>query len=410
MRLDQVGQSPAAEFQEDFGRTARALREALSEGLVAGDSLAAQPQELARRLEVDKMLAWRLFQVVSGEDPYQWVDSVPGRAALAKVTRALRRRGAPSQAIQRIDRALDDFDAMVERHTGDRGTLHAMVAGLDPAAQPKVLLESRRQAFRAQSSMLGVQAETQLTTYIAARNRERPEVVDLVQICSLIGFQHLREGIRWPLFRIARWGEASAERVVVAPLVPVDGSPPDAALIRAHCSTPLPEVDVVQAGNGLQFLLKGGAIGQQGAIDCTYGMVVRQVGPASGSAEDDVCELTSNQFAPVRRLQLDLFIADDLGWPKRPEPSVISRLHGGWGDPTEGGLPPHPITINETVVDLGRGLTGAATPHVDRYRSLLELAFERVGWAPEGFRGWRLSLDHPPVPATARLSCKLAPR
>ena len=393
-------------FREEFSGAARDLRATLTSALTAADALAGQPQELGRKLGIDKMLAWKVFKVVSHEDPYQWASQVPGRAGLAKVVKALRGQGVPSPIIEQLEGAADAFEAMVSRHAGDRTTLHAVISGLAPAAQPSLLLEARRLAFRGNSGTVGVAAEAQLSTFILAPNADDPDRADMVQLGGMTHFRRLRSDVAWPLFHRARWTGAGEAEVGGDPLDPDVEDRDGVPWMLQHCTRPLPEVQVIPGDRGVQYALAAGPIGLTGSVTCTYGSVMRSVGPAICIGDEDTSEFGCNLLTPVRRLQLDLLVADELGWTVSPEFTLVSRMHGDWVEPTSS-VSANGIPCTETLTDLGRGLAGLSNPHLPDYVSLMSTAFERTGWDPSGFQGWRLSMEVPPIPATAMLSCLL---
>ncbi|RKY18313.1 MAG: hypothetical protein DRQ55_13705 [Planctomycetota bacterium] len=394
-------------FRHEFGGVARELRSALSECLAAAGALGLPPQELARRLGLDKMLTWKVSKLVAREDPFTWAQHVPGSAAWRKLGEALRRHGAPPPPCERLAQAAAAFDAMVCRHVGDRATLHAVVSGLTPRAHAGLLLESRRQAFKGNSSSLGVQAETQLATYIVSRNAEHGGLADMLQVGGMVGFRTLRGDVRWPLFQRTQWtgsGQASREAM---------GQPLDPELLDRDCfpwlaefsSAPLPSVEVTPSEHGLRYVLSPSSIGLTGAVDCIYGLRVAQVGPVRRSDSERTSEFGVNLLTPVARMQLDLFVERDLEWERLPEYVLVSRIHGGVDGPMDAAVT---IPSAETVVDLGSGLAGSASAHLPRYGALMASVFGRAGLEPERFSGCRLSMEVPPIPATALLRHRLA--
>jgi hypothetical protein len=133
---------------------------------------------------------------------------------------------------------------------------------------------------------------------------------------------------------------------------------------------------------------------------------MRALGSQYADADNRYSQIGANLITPVEHLQFDLLVHKDLDWAMTPKIAIYSSLDGrlthvGMG--REGVRLPVP----EPVVALGGGLTALATARMPRYSKLIESVFDRVGWNPGDFYGFRFEMAYPPIPAHAILYSEL---
>jgi hypothetical protein len=155
-------------------------------------------------------------------------------------------------------------------------------------------------------------------------------------------------------------------------------------------------------------VLPAGADGRPGEITALFGYWYRAVGSWYATETDQFCQVLTNLLTPAEQLQFDLLVHEDLEWALDPRIAILGTLDGRparLAAPRDGFSPP----FTETIVDLGRGLAGTATPHMPGYGALLEWVFGRVGADPAAFRAFRFEMAYPPIPAQAILYSELPP-
>lgn len=65
------------------------------------------------------------------------------------------------------------------------------------------------------------------------------------------------------------------------------------------------------------------------------------------------------------------------------------------------------LPLNETLQDLGAGPLPIATPEVPRYSQMVQAVFDRTGWEPTEFHGFRMKIAYPVCPAALVLRYRL---
>ena len=406
---DTQTQTQANSFEEDYKAAAQGVRAAFTELLTSAGASPDNSRELARRFGLNKNLTWKLAKIVTGSDPYAAAQHVPGPHGVEILLKALRKGGASDVAVNEARAAIRSFERVVEVHTGDRATLELMLADL--ASRPtrtEHLLHNRKLAFQGNSGTFGIRAKAQIGVSLLAPS-QTPGQVDLVQCGGVLGLRRLRQDARWLLFRRASFTDDGSKKE------PAGGEAldPDFAggmpLIGSYCSTPLPRLNIVETSEEVQYELPPGPVGNQAAINIVYGVHMRATGTAYRDEHDEYAELFCTASTPAELLQFDLVVHEDLDWAMNPEPMIYSRINSG-AIHAMSGRQRTMLPFTETVQELGRGLMNMASPHVAWQTSLLQEVFERAGWDPDRFFGFRLTVPYPPIPSMAMLRARLPER
>lgn len=396
-------------FEEDYKAAAQTVRAAFTELLSSAGASPDNSRELARRFGLNKNLTWKLAKIVTGSDPYAAAQHVPGPHGVEILLKALRKGGASDVAINEARAAIRTFERVVEVHTGDRATLELMLADL--ASRPtraEHLLHNRKLAFQGNSGTFGIRAKAQIGVSVLAPS-QTPGQVDLIQCGGVLGLRRLRQDARWLLFRRASFTDDGTKSE------PAGGEAldPDFStgmpLIGSFCSTPLPKLDVVSTDKEYQYELPPGPVGNQAAVNIVYGVIMRATGTAFRDEHDEYAELFCTASTPAEVLQFDLVVHEDLPWAMAPTPRIYSRIDSGEIHAMSGRRR-NVLPFTETVQELGRGLMNMASPHVAWQTSLVQEVFDRAGWDPERFHGFRLTIPYPPIPSMAMLRAKLPER
>jgi hypothetical protein len=312
----------------------------------------------------------------------------------------------PGATVERLRASLVDFDALAERHGGDRTTFELLAAGFASAEhQSQSLEQSRKLAFRGNSAVWGAQARLQLATCILLPSVDHSRV-DLVRVFGFVDLLRLRDDVRWPLARSTFFDDSLA-----APRDP-EGEPldhgPAAALIQGFSSDPIPELHGEARAGDERRILAAGVPGRTGMLTAIFGCRHRTIGARRTGETDYLGQVVANLLTPVERLQFDLLVHEELQWSQAPGVTVLGAFGGRPLQPgsRQAALGP-PFT--ESIVDLGAGIAGSATPHMPSYVALLEWVFDRIAEDPEAFRAFRFSMTYPPLPARAVLYSVLPP-
>ena len=404
------GRESGPNFAEEFAAAVSALRDALTQTMIELGADASRPQEVARRFQLNKNLAWKLSRLIREPDPATALRFVPGTSGVRIALEALGPE-AP-QGIVACERAFKEFEAMQARHAGDRATLEMLIAGLAyDRIEPEAFEQGRRQAFQGNASIWGVQAGTQFSSYILGPNAQDPDWVDLALAAGLVDFRRTRPDARWILGTRQAFDSAgdSIEKRSGTPVAPSDQQPGGVPLLEEFCSTPLPDVEVVRSGNEMRYELPGGPIGNSSLTTATFGEIDLRAGTRFQSSPGEEVELVMNLLTPAVHAQFDLLIHRDLGWTAPPILQLYGRLNGLY--------PFSPVDEKDRTIPtqerpelLGTGAANLASDRVPRCAELTQYTIRAGGWDPEDFTVWRVSMSYPPIPSAVVLSMELPVR
>ena len=189
------------------------------------------------------------------------------------------------------------------------------------------------------------------------------------------------------------------------PIDPRSAGDDDAPLMPDFCSRPLPQLRRVVATTGINFELPEGPVGNTGAMTCVTGTIHRHL-PYYRSPSDTmgihqvICDL------PAELLIFDLFIHNSFTFAMPPHMALHSDL-GICGPHRVSTSDSKSLPVYETLQDLGCGPLPVATPDVANYNQMVKAMFDRVGWRPSDFHGYRVKIAYPPCPASISLSYEL---
>ncbi len=360
----------------------------------------SRASELQHALEVDKALAWRVFNAVECPDAFTAARYLPRSAGIRSFLMAARKKGVDPAALEQVSVAVEALDRVVKSHAGDRKRFDMLLASHSVEGKREADLAHRRTAFEGNTYIWGASADVQLRSAFLAPSA-KDGFADMANLRGLLGLEFLRPAMSWPVgitwprqddMRTSR--EASIE-----PLFDMGDASEEVASL--FFSDPSLRVESRNSDEGgLQYMVSTGEVGATGAISCVTGDVVRPVGALTaeeGSREGGAMATIS---CPVRLLILDVLVHRSLFPGVTPE--VVVRSNIGLGEGQQ-----HPLPVSETPTFMGPADGIIRTAEVPRYDEMRGFVFERVGWDPAEFDVYRLRVEYPILSTALALSFKL---
>lgn len=126
---------------------------------------------VAAELGLNRQLAWQIATIVSEPICSAGLNVLPGRRGMELAIEACASRSPDRTLIEAASKALEAFEAAVLIHAGDRASLSLLAAAWEPAEIEHRTESLRREGFRAQCALLGVQAKAQIRGVIYAPSR-----------------------------------------------------------------------------------------------------------------------------------------------------------------------------------------------------------------------------------------------
>lgn len=386
---------------------ARRLREALLESFGAVGVSASKPLQFSRELGLDKSLGWKVARFITEEDQIAAIRHLPGRPGMKILMDRLRTMPVPAGLVARVSQAIDELDQVITQHAGDRDSFDLMLQSLSPSVAREKHESFRRQAFAGNSAIWGVQARLQLAIHVVAPGK-RPDELSLALSAGLVDFRRLRSDARWAIAR--RWrttdagGTVGTGYVPMDPLAPKDGPP----ILTAFSTSPLPPLAAREEPDRpiTRFEIDAGPIGNSGACTCITGWS----NPDSASRYRDQSDQFGDHFTtlstPVEVLYLELWVHQSLDFAMQPKLGVYSQLPGGEIYPRDG----KEAGRLEIPVDVAPIMGEPSTEDYPRHTELVATTLGALGGRVEEFRGFRVRMPYPPIPAAAVLRYELPSR
>lgn len=395
--LRRVG--PLGAFRDECDAAINGIRAAVA-GLCAEVGVDPfKPQDVSRRLGLNKNLTWKFARILVEADPLDAAPMVPGPEGVAIYLRAFESAGVREPALLELRAAIAGFDAMVDRHFGGRAELDLVLDGLRVGAN---LEQSRRLAFRGNAAVFGVQAAARVTAQIVAPSTSDEALADVVMIVGLAGLRRLRPIPKLPVFRSMVTSKSTLPPA--RPLLPgADGLPAD-FLMREFSSFPNAGVTRTEAEGRLTIELDDGPIGRSGEADLFFGSVLERSYSCRGSAEDRHAQFITSVTIPAESFVSDILVHRSIPGPE----SVEAAMFGALGGPI-----PHdaaarealriPIDCTPLIIDELAERASAKTlevANVPNYVPMVERAFAALGARLGDYRLIRVAMAHPPMPAS----------
>lgn len=398
-------------FEQQIRGVVERLRTAIRSLIEAVPGITRRPTDLHKTLGISYKMAWQVHRMAHAEDPCAEVANLPKPAAMERFLEAAARRGAPEKRIAAVRLAEVEYEGLVNHHAGGRAEFESIVSGLALAGSEQVELGHRRAMFKGFSHYLGVQARVQSGCFIYHPNARDAERLDCAVIRGRVGVRRLRRNASWVISQTRAVDEDAVLRqpVVRQPLDALAEAKFGVSLMRAYCSDPLPTIERVPGERALtDFVVTGEDVGNSSATTCFVGEVFRR---AFGRFKDEHNETQFSQTLvrmPCEVLLDDVLVHKSLGWPQEPVLKVLSDHRGV--DPNPAGRECDLLSVQESVVYLGQGLSVVETDDVGRYSEMIGEAFERLHWNPEEFHVYRFRMEYPLMPSCVVIQFDLPQR
>lgn len=410
-----ASESPAS-VEKPFASAAdsaiRQAQSALAELIGAAGLGGSRAVDLARRLKLDKTLAWKLARFTDHEDPREAFKHLPGRGGVEIVVNAAEDLGVSAPRLERVREADRRLRGFVRQHAGDRRTFEAMLAGARPDAAAE--LEERKAYYKAGSAIWGVRARAQLLTLALFPSPDRPDRLDCVQVSGFVHLERLRPDVPWVIRRLRIHDDAGSpgEPFERLPLDPrgAAGASAEApgrplSLMPDYCTEPLPAIRQRRGDSGwLYDELAPGDVGRRGAVTVICGERYRHAVPRNHSADNTEGRYVLTVRTPLEHVQFDLLLHPSLTHFRWPTLTVAGNLEERISTERAPGRELFPIRPADATPP---GLSRTPAVALD-YAALLADAFARGGAGDLAtYRAYRAAVDFPPAPCELTLTCEL---
>jgi hypothetical protein len=404
------GQPPLAEltFEQaaaEVGRRCQSAVNALLADLSEASPIRTGP-ELSSALDIDINLSWKLLALGKPGAGVSGLLRMPGDGAVRILLTAAKRKGVSPSTLEEIRTAFEGYESLIHSHAGSRAALESLLAHASSGPQC-IDLATRRAAFRANSTMLGVQAAVQVAAYMFWPEVHEGQASSAMAIVRGLGdFRRLRSDVPWIIGRGRRTD--SQGRLYGQPFpVPID---PEIArehggvpLLRAFSSGNVPAVRRSITADGLAVdRLLAGPVGLRGAQSIFLGETMRPGLAPQNDPAHPALKLVVSVHTPCELLVFDAFFHKDL--PPLGPPSVLAGTELG-GD-SLAYCPPADrvlLQLGVEIEDHGLGLRTAHIAELPRYPEMIDSTCRKLQVHADDLRLFRVKLAFPPIPSSVMI-------
>lgn len=401
-----------------------ALQDALHRTLVDLE-VAGQPRIMARRLDINRGLAWRISRALAERSAGDALRVLPRAKSLGLLLDACAEEGAKPESVEHARTAVVELEAAIVASGEDRRSLPVLLVASGTVHEEDGTPHfdsARQQLFEGARVIWGVEVEVGFRLVViwptargadGARSPDAgPPALHGAIIRGTVGLSTLRPD-RWPIaYAQSVSGENQVVRHGERPLDP--DSDLEVPLMRRFCEPRSLAIHPSESRGMRRFEVKPGAVGRAGRLTCVLGTALdAPYEERPSSAPGDVPGLNDGGTAPsgalmmiietpIRRLIVDLLVHRDLELTRPGEVTFCDRLtrtHGYHLAHVAG----ERLPLDGTPVELGRGAQAMATSQVPWYPELVSHVATRLGFSADDFTGHRFECSHPPIASAALL-------
>jgi hypothetical protein len=382
----------AEQYHSEIESIGAGLTESLKRVVAGLPGSPLRPQELARKLKLNKDLSSRLLRALSEQDRLVAMHLMPGPEPLHRFLRAAARFDLPDAVLGAADRAVGDYEALLRDHLGSRAALDAIIGVSLPDARERFETFHKQAVHRSMSCLKGVVARTHVLSAMLFPG-DAPDAVGAVMILGLFGLRRLRPGVP-----VQFYSAVTGVREGTHQLYSLSGDPAD--LANASCLLPEfsscgPHIQQAQAGNNMVYSLHGDAIGPHCAVDIVTGEIWRGVYHRYQTKDPPRSSgFTADIDIPAESLIFDVRVHRDVYPNVAPELLLYDTAIRGIANPNDRSRDRDRLDLAEKIEQIGH-TAARRIADVPNYPRLIAYACERIGFSEDEFRCYRCRVKYP---------------
>lgn len=362
-----------------------ALLHTLSKLLDAFPGSPLSPTALARRLGLSRVILSRIVNAVDRADPFDALQQLPGPESLRRLAHAAREQEVADRLIHDAERAIDEFATLIREEFGTRSALSAAISPQRPELHRRFEHASRYQVHKGMAEVLGVEAETWLTSMIFAPSATDPDAVDVTTVHGALGVRRLRRDVSvYFTFGPPDQALGTSSGVSQSPI----------ALQEFYANEPAP-LESSMASGQLVHRLAHDRLGRAATVD--------MLAAGRNSAGSRRYASTDRRYSgvivfpdiPVRTLIADALVHDSVFPDAEPRVFVYNPGAKGPANPNDPRRDIDRLVVPETAEHLAKSQSRFEVPEIPNYGPMMQRVFTDTGHDPSEFRLFRLRMHYP---------------
>lgn len=395
--LPSVAQSLSADESALAERVAGRLHADLAR-LVAQLPLPAQTGSgMSKHLDIVRNTTQRVVHALRDPSPgLQTLVKLPGVKGLEQMLEAMLRVGVDAGDVEVAQVAVQQFDKLIETLAGSHAKLInriGAVGGVEPLSS-LASVEARKLLYEAAVGVTGRNAQTSISLYAFRRSATDPDVFQRAIASGLLQTTLMPGGMP-VVIRVGdtlEWDDPEKRHIKLLDDSAAHGRTPD-ALLTEFTTHPLPTVSSQgRADNMVQLIDPADLDGPQTLDVITAARSDHPfLDPRTNRVSLD--EVWSLVNCPCQRLLFDVYLHREIERMVRPRIDAqlwYPNLSSPGGQRWITRFPSQP-----RLELLGEGIGNARAASHARHPQLTRTLFDRVGWDPAEFVGFRCEVEYP---------------
>ncbi len=352
---------------------------------------------MAKHLDIVRNTTQRVMHALRDQSPNALtLIKLPGTKGLEQMLEAMQAVGLQTESIELAQVAVAQFDQLIDKLAGSHTKLVARIeaAGSADAEHGLGSIGSRQALFNAAMGVTGRSAEAGISLYAFRRSPENPEVLQRAIASGLIQTTIMPGGM--PIVIRAgdtlKWDDPTNRSFDLLDDTQPKGNTPQ-ALLKEFTTHPLPTVSSQGSADNLVQVIDPAQLDGPQTLDVITAARSNHpfTDPQTGKMTLD--EVWSLVNCPTAQLIFDVYLHRDI--ERMVRPAIDSQLWypnlsspGGQRWITRYPSPPR-------LELLGEGIGRAQTKTHARHSELTAHFFDRLGWDPTAFVGFRCEVLYP---------------
>ncbi|MDF1809593.1 MAG: hypothetical protein P1U42_07855 [Phycisphaerales bacterium] len=378
-------------------RVAARLHSDLSNLVEQLPSTAQNGSGMSKHLNIVRNTCQRVMHAIRDQSPNaQTLVKLPGVKGLEQMLDAMRSTDIKVDTIELAQSAVVQFDQLINSLAGSHTKLASRINAAGTVGTHSYLgsAEAREQLFQSAINVTGRSAATNISLYAFRQSPENPDVLQRALASGLLQTTVVPGGM--PVVIRAgdtlQWDDPENRTLDYLDDSKPHGNTPD-ALLKEFTTHPLPTVSSQGTSDNLIQVIDPANFDGPQTLDVITAARSNHPfrDPKTGNLTLD--EVWSLVNCPSARMLFDIYLHRDLERMVRPQidaqlwyPNLSSP--GGQRWITRYPSPPR-------LELLGDGISRAKTPSHPRHFELTGTLFDRVGWDPYEFVGFRCEVIYP---------------
>ena len=344
-----------------------------------------KPSALSRTLGISRVTISKLRTAITVDDPAEMLRHIPGPESLRAIARAAEDAGVDPHVASKALASVDAFAKMIRQEFGTRSAFNAAITPVNQSSGARLELANRYQVSMGMRQILGVEADTWLTSMIFSPCPEDPGMLSVTTIHGAIGMRRLRPDAD-VYFTFGPPHARSIDAFDPSPF-PVD--------LREFCThEPAPLESSVLAGQ-LVHRLAHDKLGRKATVDMLAVSHNARGSRRYATPERPRGGLIVFPDVPVKTLICDALLHEDAFPNASPNLMVYNPGGRGPANPADPLRDIDKVDIPERIEHLSQSPSRFTLPEVPRYIDMLDRVGQRIDIDPRRLRVFRLRMAYP---------------